>query len=151
MNARHPTGESFISASTVEVLSYGQATISEADESGIALVETDLTERFTGDLTGAGVARHLRVRRADGTDTFTCVERFTGTLDGRAGSFALTAEGYTDTGDVVHGRWEVVPGSGTGELRGLRGYAAFAAGHDGRTASGWGARDYLTYWFDPSR
>jgi Protein of unknown function (DUF3224) len=143
-----PASEHVTSESDVAVLSYDQAIISPADDSGITLVETTLAERFAGGLTGDAIAKHLRVVNQDGTATFTCVERFAGSLDGRAGSFALTAEGFTDTAGVVHGRWEVVTGSGTGDLTVLRGYAAFYARQVPDSPSGWAAKDVLTYWFE---
>lgn len=140
------------SESDVAVLSYDQVVISPPDDSGISLIETILEERFSGGLEGDGSARHLRVIHENGTGTFTCVERFAGSLHGRSGSFALTADGFIDAAHVVHGRWEVVPGSGTGELRGLRGYAAFSAEQVPDSRTGWAARDTLTYWFEePAR
>jgi uncharacterized protein DUF3224 len=139
----HVTGES-----DVAVLSYDQSTVSPPDGSGISLVETTLQERFSGSLNGDAIAKHLRLVNRDGTGTFTCIERFTGSLDGRSGSFTLTAEGFTDDASIVHGRWQIVPGSGTGELTGLRGFAAFCARQVPDSQSGWAARDVLTYWFE---
>lgn len=145
-----PAREHALSESDVAVVSYDQATISPPDDSGIALVQTTLQERFSGGLNGDAIAQHLRLVRQDGTASFTCIERFAGSLDGRPGSFALTAEGFTDEAGVVHGRWQVVPGSGTDELKGLRGYAAFYARQAPDTHTGWAARDVLTYWFEGS-
>src|SRR5690242_325237 len=90
-----PTRDHVTSTSDVAVISYEQAIVSPRDDSGIMLVETTLREHFSGGLNGDAIAKHLRVVREDGTETFTCVERFTGSLDGRAGSFALTAAGFT--------------------------------------------------------
>ncbi|GIH17989.1 DUF3224 domain-containing protein [Rugosimonospora africana] len=143
-----PGRDHVTSESDVAVLKYDQAVISPPDDSGITLVETTLQERFSGGLDGDAIAKHLRVMNEDGTGTFTCVERFSGSLDGRPGSFALVAEGFTDEASVVHGRWEVVPGSGTGELAGLRGFAAFYAKQTADSRTGWAARDVLTYWFE---
>src|SRR5262245_60432225 len=140
--------EHVTSESNVAILSYEQEVISAADDSGIALIETTLAERFSGGLNGDGIAKHLRVVHPDGSGTFTCVERFDGSLAGRPGSFALTAAGFTDDANVVHGQWEVVPGSGTGELAGLRGYAAFYAKQVPDGPTGWAAKDTLTYWFE---
>ena len=149
MELNRPASDHVVSESEVAVLSYRMEVISPADDSGISLVETTLRERFSGGLNGDAIAKHLRVVRPDGTGTFTCVERFEGALDGRPGSFALTAEGLTDEADVVHGRWEVVPGSATGELAGLRGFASFYARQVPDSPTGWAARDVLTYWFEP--
>jgi hypothetical protein len=149
MELNRPASDHVVSESEVAVLSYRMEVVSPADDSGISLVETTLRERFSGGLNGDAIAKHLRVVRPDGTGTFTCVERFAGALHGRPGSFALTAEGLTDETDVVHGRWEVVPGSGTGELAGIRGFASFYARQTPDTQTGWAARDILTYWFEP--
>jgi hypothetical protein len=46
------------------------------------------------------------------------------------------------TGSVVAGDWFVVPGSGTGELAGLRGEGGF------RANLGENAKVHLDYWFD---
>ena len=124
----------------VTVIDYQAKPIAPVDESGISLIETRLLEEFTGGLVGTGWADHVRVVRADGSATFTGVERIRGSLDSRAGSFTLTATGSTDTAGIVHGRWEVVTGSGTGELNGLRGHGEF-------TAVGHHASNTTTYWF----
>lgn len=139
------------------VVDYDRRVVSPADDSGMSLVSTVLTEQFTGSLAGTGVADHVRVVRADGTDTFTGIERFDGALDGRPGSFVLTAQGYTTATGVVHGHWEVVPGSATEELAGLRGHGVFTftpereAEANRETADGAGrgaAADTFTYWYE---
>jgi hypothetical protein len=53
-------------------------------------------------------------------------EQVTGTLAGRSGSFTLAARGE-HTGGVARTEVTVVPGSGTGELAGLRGGGSYAA------------------------
>jgi hypothetical protein len=52
-----------------------------------------------------------------GQVAYTAMERITGTLAGRAGSFVLIHGATADTGATG----VVVPGSGTGELAGLTG------------------------------
>ena len=64
----------------------------------------------------------------------------TGTLAGRAGTFLLQDAGTVD-GSIVSGNWFVVPGSGTGQLTGLRGEGGF------RANLGAGAQVHLDYWF----
>jgi hypothetical protein len=133
--------------SEVAVTKYTREVLDPANASGIAIVETRLEEAFTGGLVGAGQATHLRLERPDGTGMLTCLERITGVLDGRSGSFLLEASGFTDASHFVHGRWEVIEGSGTDELADLRGYAAFVARPDKRSSTGWSAETALTYWF----
>ena len=48
----------------------------------------------------------------------------------------------TVDGSVVSGDWFVVPGSGTGQLAGLRGEGGF------RANLGEGAQVHLDYWFE---
>jgi 4-carboxymuconolactone decarboxylase len=141
-NENHTTTQS-----DVAVTKYLRDELSPADSSGLAIVETRLEEQFTGGLEGTGWATHLRLFRPDGTQTLMCIERFSGKLDGRAGSFVLEATGFSDALGFVHGRWKVVEGSGTDELFNLRGYATFVAKPDKSSKSGWSAQTTLTYWF----
>ena len=65
----------------------------------------------------------------------------TGELAGREGTFVLQDAGTVD-GSIVSGDWFVVPGSGTGQLAGLRGDGGF------RANLGEGAEVHLDYWFE---
>jgi hypothetical protein len=119
--------------------------VSPPDESGMALVNITMSEEFSGGLTGTGVASHIGVRRADGSISATGIERITGTLGGRSGSFAITSAAAYDRDNVAHGRWTAVAGSGTGELEGLHAEGTFSVA--------WGPHGALsiytlTYWFD---
>jgi hypothetical protein len=136
--------------SDVEVERYDKSILNKPDESGLAIVETRLVERFVGGIIGKGEATHLRLERSDGTGTLICYERITGSVGGRQGSFLLEAKGVMEPGAVVHGHWEIVGGSGTGELEGLRGHAAFSAQRDEKSPTGWRASTSLTYWLEPS-
>lgn len=75
---------------------------------------------YEGDLCGEGVLEELRVSFADGSATLYAIERISGSLGGRAGSFVLEHVGSSRNG-VVTSKRTVVPGSGTGALCGLRG------------------------------
>jgi len=132
----------------VAIAKYEREVIYPADDSSMAVVQTRLEEHFSGGLVGVGLATHLRVERKDGTGLLTCYERITGLLDERNGSFLLQATGFTDNRHCVHGRWEVIAGSGTGDLLNLRGYAAFAAMPDSHSPTGWSADTAFTYWFE---
>ena len=84
------------------------------------LSDVHLTQDFTGGLVGTGVARFLMAQLPDGSAYFTGIERFTGTLAGRAGSFLLRNTGVLKDNTVIS-EWLILPGSGTGELAGLCG------------------------------
>lgn len=129
----------------VKLDTYQQEEICAADESGIALQRYGMHEEFRGGIVGTGVASHLRVTRKLGHNTFTGIERVTGTLAGRAGSFVITDAGYYDEHNIVHGRWTAVAGSGTEELKGLRAQGEFTVAID---APGGPLSTYtLEYWF----
>jgi hypothetical protein len=124
----------------IEVKSYQPQLYEEVDD-GPNLAEINVTETFSGDLEGDGAVRFLQAIRKDGSASFVGIERVTGSIDGRQGSFLLQDAG-TQEGNTIKGNWFVVPGSGTGELSGLRGEGGFTA------ELGQHASITLDYWFD---
>jgi hypothetical protein len=69
------------------------------------------------------------------------LQRVCGRLAGREGAFVLEGAETVEDG-AIHATWTVVPGSGTGELEGLRGEGGF----EGRF--GEGSHGVLDYWFE---
>ena len=108
---------------------------------GPVLTRIHVEESFSGDIAGDGVVEFLQAAGPDGSASFVGIERVTGTLAGREGTFLLQDAG-TVTGNVVSGDWFVIPGSGTGGLAGLRGEGGF------RANLGEGAQVHLDYWFE---
>jgi hypothetical protein len=108
---------------------------------GPALARIHVEESFSGDIAGDGVAEFLQAALAGGAASFAGIERVTGTVAGRTGTFLLQDAG-TVAGNIVSGGWFVIPGSGTGELAGLRGTGGF------RANLGEGAQVHLDYWFE---
>src|SRR5579872_5470395 len=108
---------------------------------GPVLTRIHAEESFSGDIAGDGVVEFLQAAQADGTASFVGIERVSGAVGGRAGTFLLQDAG-TVGGNVVSGDWFVIPGSGTGELTGLRGTGGF------RANLGESAQVHLDYWFD---
>jgi hypothetical protein len=106
-----------------------------------ALVEIHLSETFTGDIDGESPVRALQVLRDDKSASLVSVQRFRGKLGGRQGTFVLQGSEIVENGKIS-ATWFVVPGSGTGDLSGLRGEGGFQ-GHFGRESIG-----TLDYWFD---
>jgi hypothetical protein len=66
---------------------------------------------------------------ADGSAGYVAIERVTGTLDGRNGSFVLQHNGILDRGTPSL-TVTVVPDTGTGELTGLSGTMEIEAEQD---------------------
>ena len=108
---------------------------------GPVLTRIHVEEGFSGDITGDGVVEFLQAAGLDGAAGFVGIERVTGELGGRRGTFLLQDSG-TVQGNVVSGDWFVIPGSGTGQLAGLRGEGGF------RANLGENAQVHLDYWFE---
>ncbi len=87
-----------------------------------------VTKTFTGDITGEGHVQYLMMYAADGSATFVGLERIVGTVAGKTGSFVLQRSGVFENGTAKE-TYSVVPGSGTGELKNLRGEGTSAVGH----------------------
>ena len=127
-------------SAVITVHKYEPAAYDES-EAGLALTKIHVEESFAGDIQGDGVVEFLQAARADGSATFVGLERITGSLGGKVGTFLLQDAG-TMVDSVVSGDWFVVPGSGTGELTGLRGTGGF------RANLGEGADVTLEYWYE---
>lgn len=124
---QHATGH-------IEVQTYEPKPYDESAD-GPTLVEIYVTEKFTGDIQGDGTVRFIQAVRKDGSASFVGIERVKGSIGGRKGTFLLQDSG-TLVDQEVSGQWFVVEGSGTGELRGLRGEGGFKA-QLGQHASVW--------------
>jgi hypothetical protein len=105
------------------------------------LVEVRLIETFTGDIEGESPVRALQVLRDDKSASLVSMQRFTGKLGGRQGSFVLQGAETVENGKIT-ATWFVVPRSGAGELSGLRGEGGFE-GEFGK-----GSEGTLDYWFE---
>jgi Protein of unknown function (DUF3224) len=125
----------------ITVATYEPTVFDQRQDGGPGLTEIHVTESFTGDIVGDGTARFLQTAFADGSASFVGVERVAGSVAGREGTFVLQDAG-TVQGSTVSGKWFVVPGSGTGDLTGLRGEGGFVA------ALGEDADVSLEYWFE---
>jgi Protein of unknown function (DUF3224) len=69
------------------------------------------------------------------------MQRFRGRLGGRRGTFVLQGSEVVKNG-TIKATWFVVPGSGTGDLSGLRGEGGFEG------VFGKGSDGTLDYWFE---
>ncbi len=100
-------------AAAFEITGWDQAPYDEPTD-GPPLTRATVRKTYTGALEGESVAELLTC----GEQAYMGNERVTATVDGRAGTFVLQHGGWEG------GQWGfVVPGSGTGDLAGLRGDA----------------------------
>ena len=129
------SAQAIINVAKYEPVVYEQPT------DGPVLSRIHVEESFSGDIEGNGIVEFLQAAHADGSASFVGIERVTGKIGGKSGTFLLQDAGTVE-GNVVSGDWFVVPGSGTGELRGLRGEGGFKAN------LGESAQVHLDYWFE---
>jgi len=92
------------------------------------LTRATVTKTFTGDLEGEGHVEYLMMYRSDGSATFVGLEHITGRIGGKEGSFVLQRTGTFEGGQAKES-YSVIPGSGTGALRKLKGEGTSAVGH----------------------
>lgn len=91
---------------------------------GSMLGRMSLDKEYSGGLAATAVGEMLTAMTpVRGSAAYVAVERVTGTLDGRAGSFVLQHSG-TMAGGAQRLTIEIVPDSGTGDLAGIRGSLA---------------------------
>jgi hypothetical protein len=81
-----------------------------------------LEKRFSGDLEGTSDGEMMSVdSTVEGSGAYVAIERVTGTLRGRKGSFSLIHNGTMRKGGDFRLEIKVVPDSGTEQLKGLTG------------------------------
>ena len=90
-----------------------------------------LDKKYHGDLEGSGTGEMLTAMTAvKGSAGYVAIEKVTGTLAGRTGTFHLQHSGTMNRG-APSLSITVVPDSGTGELAGLTGKMAISIAADG--------------------
>jgi hypothetical protein len=93
-------------------------------EGNANLGRLSLDKTFEGDLVATGKGEMLTaMTQTKGSAGYVAIERVTGTLQGRKGSFVLQHTGLMDRGTPSL-RIDVVPDSGSGDLVGLAGQLA---------------------------
>ncbi|WP_275461074.1 DUF3224 domain-containing protein [Streptomyces noursei] len=93
---------------------------------GPRLAHASVTNSFSGGIEAPDTTcEYSLVYISEKTGAFTGLELLTGRLDGRAGTFVLEERGSFDPDGTVRCTFDVVPGSGTGELAGLTGSGGY--------------------------
>jgi hypothetical protein len=92
------------------------------------LTRGTVTRTYTGEIEGEGKTEYLMMYRSDGTATFVGLERVTGRLGGKSGSFVLERTGVYEDG-LAKEMYRIIEGSGTGDLANLLGEGQSAVGH----------------------
>jgi len=117
---------------------------------GPTLMEVRIRETFSGDIEGDSTVRALQMLRKDRSACMVSLQRVRARLGGRQGTFVLQGAETVADGEIK-ATWSVVPGSGTGELEGLRGEGGFEGrsekGLAGRWTTGSSDRRHSRGWF----
>lgn len=113
---------------TFTIQSWDEQRYEEVPNGG-RLTRAAVKQAFSGDFEGDGAVQWLMCHRPDETAEFVGIQSFSGQIGGLSGSVVLVQTDGTFDGGLATGRLAVVPGSGTGELSGLRGEGEFTAPH----------------------
>lgn len=87
---------------------------------------------FTGELDGTSIAELLTCQGPEGAG-YVATERITGTLHGHAGTFVVQHGGLMEGETVLEQFGWIIPGSGTGALKGLTGTCRYTHDASGAT------------------
>lgn len=117
--------------STFEITSWQEEPYDEP-EGGPLLSRVVVGKAFHGEVEASSVAEMLTCQTDDG-QSYVVSERFTGSVHGRSGTFVAQYGGTTVHAARLSCSGHVVPGSGTGGLRGLRGTVEFREDEGGAT------------------
>lgn len=91
------------------------------DEKAPAINRVSIDKKFHGDIQGTSRGEMLSIFTAtEGSAGYVAIERVSGTIDGRTGTFDLQHSGIMNRG-APQLSITVVPDSGTGELKGISG------------------------------
>ena len=112
---------------TFKIASWDEEPFDESED-GQKLTRAHIRRTFHGDLSGTGNLMYVMAHLAADDATFSGFEKVVGSLHGCAGSFVLRHTGIYN-GEKATAEYEVMPGSGTGELTGITGSGGFSAGH----------------------
>lgn len=88
------------------------------------------THELTGHIQGEASVCYLMAYRPDETAHFVGLVMVTGAIGSEEGTFLMQDVGTFENG-IAKGRWTILNGYGSGDLRKLRGDGHFAASHEG--------------------
>ena len=89
-------------------------------------------KRFSGDLEGTGTIEATMLRVSEGdidVKSYVGIETIEGTLQGREGSFILVHTAEAE-GENYKQHLKILPGSGTGALKGISGEGSISPAHE---------------------
>ena len=91
------------------------------EQGGLKLNRNAVSKTFYGEMAGTSEAQMLAAFTATpGSAGYVAIEHFTGSVNGKSGSFAMQHSGIMNRGDAQL-TVSIVPDSGSGELTGISG------------------------------
>lgn len=116
---------------TFEITGWEETAFDEPSE-GPKLLRATVRKTFRGEVSGESTAELLMCQAADGSAGYVAMERVVGRVGDRSGGFVIQHGATRDTAtSATFG--SVVPGSGTDDLRGIRGEATYRHDEHGAT------------------
>jgi Protein of unknown function (DUF3224) len=106
---------------------YDEEPYGEAD--GAELSRVHISRTFSGDLEGSSTAE-LMIAKSEGGGGYVGHDRIAATLQGKSGGFVFQHSGLMGPAGVTN-TGTIVPGTGTGELRGITGDGTMLADDQG--------------------
>lgn len=113
--------------SSFEITSWEETDLVEGD---VRVYRTDVAKRFSGDIEGTSQAWLVMTITPSGPAAYVGLEMFDVSVGARRGTFVLKHDA-TATSDGQEASWDVVSGSGTGELSGIEGTGQIERHEDG--------------------
>jgi hypothetical protein len=110
-----------------QIVGWTEKTYEEIGD-GAKLTQAKVTQTYEGAIKGTSSVEYLMSYAVDGTASFVGLERITGEVDGKSGTFVIQHVGSYSDG-AARSSWSVLPGAGTGDLVNLRGNGGYGAGH----------------------
>ncbi|MGP3985729.1 DUF3224 domain-containing protein [Streptomyces sp. 3N207] len=105
--------------------SWDEKNVTDAERSP-RLAHAAVVNNYSGGIDAEGTAcQYALAYAAETRGSFCGMELLTGSVAGREGTFVIQQTGTFDEEGVIRCSFEVVPGSGTGELTGLTGTGGY--------------------------
>jgi len=114
--------------SAFEITGWDEEDVFDAD--GVRIYRVKVAKALTGELEGTAAGEMTMAMAPGDSAAYVGFDRLEVTVGGRRGSFVIrhNASMHAGGGDAA---WDIVPGSGTGELSGIRGTSTVAKDADG--------------------
>ncbi|MBO8201542.1 DUF3224 domain-containing protein [Streptomyces smyrnaeus] len=107
------------------VSTWDEKNVTDSDR-GPRLAHAAIVNNYRGGIEAEGTTcQYLLTYTVGKCGSFCGMELLTGSVDGHEGTFAVQQQGTFDEEGVIRCTFEVVPGSGTGELSGLAGTGSY--------------------------